>query len=147
MTRKVLFLCTGNSCRSQMAEAIVNARLSEDWQAFSAGTVPAGYVHPKAIQVLDEIGITHERRIQIDLTSSVRWTSTWLSPSATMRLRIARSGWERENASTWASGTRPKLKGQTRNSWQFSGPCGMRLRRKSRNYYRVLRKYLNQVPE
>lgn len=59
MTRKVLFLCTGNSCRSQMAEAIVNARLSEDWQAFSAGTEPAGYVHPKAIQVLDELGITH----------------------------------------------------------------------------------------
>ena len=59
MTRKVLFLCTGNSCRSQMAEAIVNARLSDDWRAFSAGTVPSGYVHPKAIQALDEIGITH----------------------------------------------------------------------------------------
>jgi arsenate reductase len=58
--RSVLFLCTGNSCRSQMAEAIVNARLSNDWRAFSAGTVPAGYVHPKAIQVLDEIGIAHQ---------------------------------------------------------------------------------------
>ena len=42
-----------------MAEAIVNARLSNDWRAFSAGTKPSGYVHPKAIQVLDEIGITH----------------------------------------------------------------------------------------
>lgn len=59
MARKVLFLCTGNSCRSQMAEAIVNARLSNDWRAFSAGTELSGYVHPKAIQVLDEIGITH----------------------------------------------------------------------------------------
>ena len=59
MTRKVLFLCTGNSCRSQMAEAIVNARLSNDWRAFSAGTQPSGYVHPKAIRVLDEIGIQH----------------------------------------------------------------------------------------
>jgi arsenate reductase len=58
-SRSVLFLCTGNSCRSQMAEAIVNARLSDDWRAFSAGTVPAGYVHPKAIQVLEEIGIKH----------------------------------------------------------------------------------------
>lgn len=57
--RNVLFLCTGNSCRSQMAEAIVNTRLSDNWRAFSAGTEPAGYVHPKAIQVLDEIGITH----------------------------------------------------------------------------------------
>lgn len=60
MTRKVLFLCTGNSCRSQMAEAIVNTRLSDDWRAFSAGTIPAGYVHPMAIQALAEIGIAHE---------------------------------------------------------------------------------------
>ena len=56
--KKVLFLCTGNSCRSQMAEAIVNARRDE-WRAFSAGTRPAGFVHPKAIQVLKEIGILH----------------------------------------------------------------------------------------
>lgn len=60
--RKVLFLCTGNSCRSQMAEAIVNAKLGEDWQAFSAGTKPAGYVHPKALAVLTEIGIHHQGR-------------------------------------------------------------------------------------
>ncbi|MBN1667372.1 MAG: arsenate reductase ArsC [Anaerolineales bacterium] len=58
-SRKVLFLCTGNSCRSQMAEAIVNARLGEQWQAFSAGVQPAGYVHPKAIAALAEIGIQH----------------------------------------------------------------------------------------
>lgn len=57
---RVLFLCTGNSCRSQMAEAIVNARLGESWQAYSAGTHPAGYVHPLTIQVLAEIGITHQ---------------------------------------------------------------------------------------
>lgn len=62
MKRKVLFLCTGNSCRSQMAEAIVNARLADEWQAFSAGTRPAGYVHPKAIAVLAEIGIPHQGR-------------------------------------------------------------------------------------
>lgn len=42
-----------------MAEAIVNTRLSETWQAFSAGTKPTGYVHPKALQALAEIGITH----------------------------------------------------------------------------------------
>ena len=58
MARKVLFLCTGNSCRSQMAEAIVNARYPE-WQAFSAGTHPTGSVHPMAIRVLHEIGIEH----------------------------------------------------------------------------------------
>ncbi len=57
---KVLFLCTGNSCRSQMAEAVINARLGDQWQAFSAGTHPTGYVHPKAIRVLSEIGIDHK---------------------------------------------------------------------------------------
>ena len=57
--KTILFLCTGNSCRSQMAEAIVNARYSTEWRAYSAGTKPAGYVHPKAIQVLAELGIPH----------------------------------------------------------------------------------------
>ena len=55
--RRVLILCTGNSCRSQLAEAIVNGELSPGWEAVSAGTRPAGYVHPKAIQVLGELGI------------------------------------------------------------------------------------------
>ena len=54
----VLFLCNGNSCRSQIAEAIVNARHPE-WRATSAGVQPAGYVHPLAIRVLEEIGIHH----------------------------------------------------------------------------------------
>ena len=60
--KNVLFLCTGNSCRSQMAEAIVNARLGEAWHAVSAGTKPAGYVHPKALAALAEIGIQHTGR-------------------------------------------------------------------------------------
>jgi arsenate reductase len=57
--KTILFLCTGNSCRSQMAEAIVNARYNKEWTAYSAGTKPAGYVHLKAIQALNEIGIVH----------------------------------------------------------------------------------------
>jgi len=62
MKRKVLFLCTGNSCRSQMAEAIVNARLGDEWEAVSAGTQPAGYVHPLALRALAEMGIAHTGR-------------------------------------------------------------------------------------
>jgi arsenate reductase len=62
MKKRVLFLCTGNSCRSQLAEALVEARLGESWEAFSAGIRPAGYVHPLAIQVLKEIGIEHAGR-------------------------------------------------------------------------------------
>jgi len=45
-----------------MAEAIVKARMGETWEAVSAGTQPAGYVHPLAIQVLEEIGIRHTGR-------------------------------------------------------------------------------------
>jgi len=63
--KKVLFLCTGNSCRSQLAEAIINARLGDTWQAVSAGTKPAGYVHPKALEVLSEIGIQHQGRSKL----------------------------------------------------------------------------------
>lgn len=62
MKKKVLFLCTGNSCRSQMAEAIVKARLGQQWEAFSAGTRPAGFVHPQALAVLEEMGIHHSGR-------------------------------------------------------------------------------------
>lgn len=59
---RVLFLCTGNSCRSQMAEAIVTHKLGDRWEAFSAGSNPAGYVHPLAIIALSEIGIEHQGR-------------------------------------------------------------------------------------
>jgi arsenate reductase len=61
MSKKVLILCTGNSCRSQMAEGLINARLSPDFEAFSAGTRPSRYVHPKAIQVMNELGIDLSR--------------------------------------------------------------------------------------
>jgi arsenate reductase len=45
-----------------MAEALVNHRWNKTWTAFSAGTHPAGYVHPLAIQVLEEVGIRHTGR-------------------------------------------------------------------------------------
>lgn len=60
--RKVLFLCTGNSARSQMAEAVVNHHLGDAWQAVSAGTRPTGYVHPAAVRALAEVGIQHHGR-------------------------------------------------------------------------------------
>ena len=55
--QKVLFLCTGNSARSQMAEGLVNHFLGDRWKAFSAGTKPADYVHPLAVQAMAELGI------------------------------------------------------------------------------------------
>jgi arsenate reductase len=53
----VLFLCTGNSARSQMAEGLVNHFLRDTWEAFSAGTKPSGSVHPLAVQAMAELGI------------------------------------------------------------------------------------------
>ncbi len=55
--KRVLFLCTGNSCRSQMAEGLVNHFLGDQWLAHSAGTEPAGYVHPLAVQVMSDLEI------------------------------------------------------------------------------------------
>jgi len=58
MSKKmVLVLCTGNSCRSHMAEGMINHYLGDDWTAFSAGTEPAGHVHPLAITALAELGV------------------------------------------------------------------------------------------
>jgi len=60
MKRKVLFLCTANSCRSQMAEGIANHFLGDRLEAVSAGT-EASFVNPRAIAVLKEIGIDISR--------------------------------------------------------------------------------------
>lgn len=53
----ILILCTGNSCRSHMAEGILRHIAGDLLQVESAGSDPAGYVHPMAIQALSEIGI------------------------------------------------------------------------------------------
>ncbi len=55
--KQVLILCTGNSCRSHMAEGLINHYLGDIWQAYSAGTAPTGYVHPLAIAALAELDI------------------------------------------------------------------------------------------
>jgi len=56
MKKKILFLCTGNSARSQLAEALMRHFRGDEFEVFSAGTEPKG-VHPKTIEVLREIGI------------------------------------------------------------------------------------------
>jgi arsenate reductase (thioredoxin) len=53
----ILILCTGNSCRSHIAEGILREALGDAYRVESAGSKPAGYVHPLAIEALKEIGI------------------------------------------------------------------------------------------
>lgn len=66
---KVLFLCTGNSCRSQMAEGWARTLKGDEIEAYSAGVNPS-YVHPRAIQVMKEAGVDlsdHESKHVDDL--------------------------------------------------------------------------------
>jgi len=56
MKKRILFLCTGNSCRSQMAEGLTNHDFAGRAEAFSAGTEPQG-LNPLAVEVMAEIGI------------------------------------------------------------------------------------------
>ncbi len=53
----ILILCTGNSCRSHLAEGILQQALGDGYDVRSAGSKPAGYVHPLAIRVMQEAGI------------------------------------------------------------------------------------------
>ncbi len=53
---KILILCTGNSCRSQMAEGFLKA-FDENFRVYSAGTAPSDKVHPKAVQVMKELNV------------------------------------------------------------------------------------------
>ena len=55
--QRVLILCTGNSCRSQMAEGWIESELGATWEARSAGTEPAEAVHPLAVVVMAEVGV------------------------------------------------------------------------------------------
>ncbi len=56
MKKRVLFICTNNSCRSQMAEGIINYELGDKIEAYSAGTTPTA-VNPHAVKSMAEIGI------------------------------------------------------------------------------------------
>ncbi|HHV63088.1 MAG TPA: arsenate reductase (thioredoxin) [Firmicutes bacterium] len=59
--KRVMFLCTGNSCRSQMAEGFARALFGNNWEVYSAGIEPAG-LNPRAIEVMREAGIDISRQ-------------------------------------------------------------------------------------
>ena len=57
---KVLILCTGNSCRSHLAEGILRAAAGDLFEVFSAGSKPKGEVHPLALEALKEAAALEE---------------------------------------------------------------------------------------
>jgi arsenate reductase len=71
----ILILCTGNSCRSHIAEGFLRAALGDFAQVQSAGSKPAGFVHPLAIKVMAEVGLDisahHSKPMQEFLTQRV----------------------------------------------------------------------------
>jgi arsenate reductase (thioredoxin) len=97
MRKKVLFLCTANSCRSQMAEGIANHFLGDRLEAFSAGT-EASFVNPRAIEVLREIGvdISGHRSKNVDEFSGQQFDhTTTLCGNARDRCPLFSGGGER----------------------------------------------------
>jgi arsenate reductase len=73
--RRVLFLCTGNAARSQMAEGLLRRYGSDSFDVHSAGTEPADIVHPLAVRPMDEIGvdISHQRPKDLWQFVTDRW--------------------------------------------------------------------------
>lgn len=65
--KRVLFLCTGNSARSQMAEGILRSLAGDEYDVVSAGTTPKG-VHPRTVEVMKEAGIDISTHTSRDLT-------------------------------------------------------------------------------
>lgn len=57
MKKRILFLCTGNAARSQMAEALARANHGDVVEVVSAGSRPAGFVHPQAIRAMADLGV------------------------------------------------------------------------------------------
>lgn len=76
----VLILCTGNSCRSHLAEGILRAAAGDVINVASAGSKPAGYVHPLAIKAMQEIGIDisghHSKHLNEFLTQPIETVIT-----------------------------------------------------------------------
>ena len=84
--RKVLILCTGNSCRSQMAEELWNTLAAGEWSCFSAGSRPAGYVHEMAIQAMQETG-SEWNIMTADWVLTWKWTAEGWKIKARLCLR------------------------------------------------------------
>jgi arsenate reductase (thioredoxin) len=82
----ILFLCTGNSCRSILAEAVFNHLAPAGWQAISAGSQPAGYVHPRSLALLAREGIA------TDGYHSKSWEQLPLTPDIVITVCASAAG-------------------------------------------------------
>ena len=82
----VLFLCTGNSCRSILGEATFNHLAPEGWHAMSAGSKPTGKVHPRSLALLEREGIA------IDGCHSKSWDALPVTPDVVITVCSSAAG-------------------------------------------------------
>jgi arsenate reductase (thioredoxin) len=69
--KRVLFLCTGNSARSQIAEGLLRQMAGDRFDVFSAGTHPKG-MHPRSVEVMNEVGIDISKQTSKDVSTYLR---------------------------------------------------------------------------
>ena len=118
-----MFLCTGNTCRSQMAEGVARALGEGILEAYSAGVSPAGHVHPTAIAVMKEAGMDISRQgskgIDQDLLAKMNMVVTLCgNAEATCPVtppRIKREHWPIEDPVS-ATGTEEKIMNEFRRA-------------------------------
>jgi arsenate reductase (thioredoxin) len=82
----VLFLCTGNSCRSILGEATFNHLAPDGWHAMSAGSKPTGKVHPRSLALLEREGIA------IDGYHSKSWDALPVTPDIVITVCSSAAG-------------------------------------------------------
>jgi len=115
MKKSILFACIGNCCRSQMAEGFAKKIAGERYDVYSAGTRPAGFVHPDAIAVMHEVGIDISSQYskgfnQVPVKSFDHFVTMGCLPA---------------EVSTKAGGdTCPVVAAKNRIDWQIEDPIG-----------------------
>ena len=87
--KKVLVLCTGNSCRSIIAEALINSELGDRIEAYSSGVSASGLVNPNAKKILEIKNIWKDEYHSKDLKHSCILTLTWSLQFVIMQVKLA----------------------------------------------------------
>lgn len=123
--KQVYFLCTGNSCRSQMAEGFAQELLGSNWRVASAGVERHG-LNPNAVKVMAEVGVDiadhHSKLIDLDYLNSSDLVVT-LCGDARDKCPMTPVSVEKQH---WPLPDPLVRRGPRLRSWRFFGRCAMR---------------------